>query len=211
MAKIKESMEQALRKFFREHRVIPSTRITLIQFDDINDHDVVFENKSVRNFGTLRYKLEPRGNTPLLDAMVKAIDSTGRRLARLPESERPDQVLFVVITDGEENASKNYVRSNVFAAITQQREVYRWQFVYLGANQDVFAEAKSFGIPIGTTLRYTTSPYFVGEDSQFANYMTNSTVAYASRASADVTNVTDEERLKAVSKAEQTQALPNRS
>lgn len=211
MNKIKESMEEALRKFFREHRVMPSTRITLIQFDDLNDQDVVFENRSSASLGRLKYKIEPRGNTPLLDAFVKAIDGTGRRLANLHHAERPDQVLFVVITDGEENASRVYKRKDVFDRVTHQREAYKWQFVYLGANQDVFAEAASLGLSIGTTMRYTTSPLFVGEDSQFANYLSNSTVAYANRSATAVLNATDEQRLKAVQQSEQSKALPNRS
>lgn len=208
MLKIKEAMQEALRKLFREHWVVPSTRITLIEFDDINDQHVVFENRSINT--RFLYELEPRGNTPLLDAMVKAIDATGRRLTNLRESDRPDQVLFVVITDGEENASKQYRRSDVFDRITLQREAYKWQFMYLGANQDVFAEARSFGIPTGTTMRYTTSPYFVGENSQFANYVTNSSVAYASRTASAVPDVTNEERLKAVQKSEQHLAIPDR-
>ena len=88
----------------------------------------------------------PRGGTALIDAACLAIDATGRRLASLPEHLRPNRVLFVIVTDGEENSSRTYSRTNLNERIAHQQERYGWRFHYLGANQDSFANAKSFGV-----------------------------------------------------------------
>ena len=175
MQTMKERMETAFREFISEHKRVPSTRLTVIQFDDIDDQEYSFRDvpiKSVRGGITIR----PRGNTPLLDAFCKAIDGTGERLSRMREADRPDQVLFVVITDGAENASREFTRQNVFDRVTRQRNSYKWQFVYMGANQDSFAEAATFNIPRGQTMNY--SPMFCCEDS---SYLAGQTVSYAMR------------------------------
>jgi hypothetical protein len=95
----------------------------------------------------------------------------------MSESERPDQVLVVIITDGQENASRTYKRSDVANRVNRQRGAYNWQFVYLGANQDAFAEAASFGIPQNWTLNYA-----VTEDGVMGmtRSLSANTVAYTS-------------------------------
>jgi hypothetical protein len=131
---------------------------------------------------------------------VLAIDNTGRRLAALDESERPDQVVFVIITDGQENASRTYKRSDVNQRITRQRTHYNWDFIYLGANQDTFAEALSFGIPQAMAMNYTAS---VGGTASALGSTISNTVSYAkssgaSRGLKSYLNFDEEQRKKAV-------------
>lgn len=178
MSSIRSAMESAFDNFIKEHKAVESTRITLIQFDDQNRQDIVYLNCPVGSVEKLN--LVPRGNTPLLDAMCTAIDATGQRLANLRESDRPDQVLMVIITDGQENCSCTYNRKNVMDRVTKQREGFNWQFIYLGANQDVFAEAASFGIPMQFAMNYNHS---YGGTLSMANSLTTNTVAYASNTS----------------------------
>lgn len=153
MSSIKEPMETAFNRFIEEQRAVPTTKLTLIQFDDINDQEMVYGNVPITFVEKL--KLDPRGNTPLIDALCQVIDNTGKRYSRLLESERPDQVVLVVITDGQENASRIYKRKDVFDRITRQKNQYNWQIIYLGANQDSFAESQSYGINWGSTLKWT--------------------------------------------------------
>ena len=189
MRSIKESMEEALNKFVEEHRHVPSSRFSLIQFDDINDHEIWCSSVPIRK--AQRYILHPRGNTPLLDAFCKAIDSTGRRLRGMMEHERPDQVLMVVITDGAENASRQFHRQDVFDRVTHQREAYKWEFVYLGANQDTFYESQSFGIPWVNTITYTPRPEYIGLVGQS---MSQNTMSYVNRSSDHVDSFTANQR-----------------
>jgi hypothetical protein len=99
--------------------------------------------------------LEPRGNTALLDAVGRAIVETGERLRALPENERPGLVVFVIVTDGQENSSREYTKARVKEMIEHQQNVYKWQFTYLGANQDAFAEAGGMGIRLAGAAHYS--------------------------------------------------------
>lgn len=174
MQSIKPAMESAFNEFIQGHKVNPTTKVTLIQFDDGNDQDVVFQSVPVGAVEKLI--LHPRGGTPLVDAFVKTIDRTGDRLRGMAESDRPDQVLLVVITDGQENASRLYKRSDVASRVTKQSTQFNWQFVYLGANQDAIREAQSYGIGQQHAITYT--PSFINTMS-VGNALMSNTVAYA--------------------------------
>lgn len=156
---IKGAMEEAYETFLAKHKETPSTRITLIQFDGQNPQQVDYVNVPITSAEPL--KLVPRGYTPLLDAMATAIDATGHRLRELAPADRPERVLFVVITDGQENASTKFKRSDVFDRVTKQTNDYNWQFTFFGANQDLFKEAASIGIRWQNALKYTADPAWV--------------------------------------------------
>lgn len=197
MSTIKEAMETAFDSFIKEHKSVPSTKLTLVQFDDRNDQEVVYQCVPIT--AAEKLTLLPRGNTPLLDAFCKVIDRTGERLSSMRESERPDQVLLVVITDGQENASRIYKCRDVLDRVTRQREQYKWQFVYLGANQDVFAEAYSFGIPRGSAIKFSHDHTHA---IAAANTLASHTHSYAIRSSNVVPDFTEEERAEAATKAD---------
>lgn len=171
MTACKEAMETAYNTFIEKHKTNPSTRVTLIQFDSKNDYDVVYQSVPVT--AVERLNLQPRGDTPLLDAMCQTIDNLGKRYANLPENERPDQVLVVIITDGQENASRIYKRSDVSKRVTKQTDHYNWNFVYLGANQDAISEARSLGMAAANAISYDI--HKLGETVSF---LADNTVAY---------------------------------
>jgi hypothetical protein len=94
----------------------------------------------------------PGGTTALLDAVGRLIDETGERLKAMPENERPGKVLIVIITDGQENTSRRFCRQDIFDRINRQQDVYKWDFVFMGANQDSFAEAGAIGLRAGNVI-----------------------------------------------------------
>jgi hypothetical protein len=96
----------------------------------------------------------PSGATALLDAMAKAIAETGQRLESMAENRRPGKVLMVIMTDGEENSSRLFKKPQVVEMVKHQTEVYQWEFVYLGANQDAIAVGQALGIPTANNLNY---------------------------------------------------------
>jgi hypothetical protein len=104
-----------------------------------------------------KYKLVPRGMTALLDAVGRAVNETGERLAKMPEQDRPSLVIFVVMTDGEENSSKEFTKAQIKEMIEHQQNVYHWQFTFLGANQDAFAEAGGLGIDAAGVACFSAS------------------------------------------------------
>jgi uncharacterized protein YegL len=155
MGSIKPAMESGFMEFLTEHKANPSTRISLVQFDGANPYEPVYTARPITDVP--EFKLEPRGTTPLLDALCRTIDETGRRLAQMTEGDRPNKVLFIVITDGEENASHGYTKADVRTRIAHQQDKYNWQFVYLGANHDAIATAKDYGMPVQAAITYTAS------------------------------------------------------
>ena len=87
-----------------------------------------------------------RGCTALLDAVGGAIHHIGNVHKYAREEDRPEKTLFVITTDGMENASRHYTYDKVKAMITRQKEEYGWEFLFLGANIDAAQEAARFGI-----------------------------------------------------------------
>jgi hypothetical protein len=76
----------------------------------------------------------------------------------MDEGDRPEKVIFVILTDGYENASREFTRDKVFQMIKEQTDTYDWKFVYLGANQDAIKTGGDLGIGRGSTLSYFANP-----------------------------------------------------
>lgn len=156
MSSIKADMEGGFESFIGTQKGVPGTcLVSMVQFDG-EATEVRYVARPVANVGSL--DLRPRGNTPLLDATAFAITLTGERLAALDAAERPENVLMLIITDGQENASRTTTAEALKTMIEHQRGVYKWDFIYLGANVDAFAEAARMGIPAATAVEYAPSP-----------------------------------------------------
>jgi hypothetical protein len=195
MTSIQEATESGLREFVTQHRANPSTRLTVVQFDTTDPYDVVCLNAPITEVGPIA--LVPRGGTPLCDAWCKTIDKTGQRLAALPEADRPSKVIFVVITDGQENASRFQRRADVHQRVTRQTNDYKWEFVYLGANQDAIQEASYYGIQGLRALQFDATPGLT--KSSFGHLATN-TLSYTQSGDTNSMNWSDEQRADTVSK-----------
>lgn len=161
MVSIASDMEGGFRTYLQKLKEVPGeVKLSLVLFDD--RYEEVYTGKSLETAPNL--VIHPRGNTALLDAVGRTIASTGARLRALPESRRPDKVVVVIITDGQENWSKEFTREQVFEMTTHQQEKYNWEFIYLGANQDAFAVAKDYGLNHGVTFSATP----IGADMTFS-------------------------------------------
>jgi uncharacterized protein YegL len=126
---------------------------TMVQFD--NEYEVLHDFKDIQKVKNLtKNTYKPRGSTALLDALGNLIVTTGEKLLDMDENDRPEKVLFIILTDGLENASKEYTTSQIMEMIKHQEEKYNWKFVYLGANQDAIKEASKFGIDSINTLTF---------------------------------------------------------
>ena len=95
-----------------------------------------------------------RGCTALLDAVGGAIHHIGNVHKYAREEDRPEKTLFVITTDGMENASRAYTYDRVKAMIQRQKETYGWEFLFLGANIDAVTEAARFGITADRAANY---------------------------------------------------------
>ena len=95
-----------------------------------------------------------RGCTALLDAVGKSIHHIGNVHKYAREEDRPEKTIFVITTDGMENASKEYTYERVRKMIEQEQEKYGWEFIFLGANIDAAKEAARFGISEDRAANY---------------------------------------------------------
>jgi hypothetical protein len=133
-----------------------TTKITLVQFD--NEYEVVFDAQSVSDVADLDDQtFVPRGSTALLDAIGRRINETRARINALDDADKPETVMLVIITDGFENASREFTSSQVKALIEECEDELGWDIVYLGANQDAWSVAGTLGIKGGKALSYAYS------------------------------------------------------
>jgi len=142
MESIASDMVGALNQLVDENRDL-DVLVTYSIFS--NKYQPVFSGKPIKEVE--RFDLKPDANTALIESACRMIDEVGARLGAMPEDERPEKVMFVIITDGLENASApEYTKERLLAKIKEQTEVYNWGFLYLGADQDAIAVARSYGI-----------------------------------------------------------------
>lgn len=113
--------------------------LTLVLFDTIAD--TVVNSKDIREVEPLSSKTyKPSGGTALLDAIGQSIEMITNK------EETPEQVIFAILTDGEENSSREFSRKEIFRLISTLRKFSSFEFLFLGANQDAIGEATSIGI-----------------------------------------------------------------
>jgi len=147
-------------------------RVSLIQFDD--RYEINYSAKDINEVQLLGLDdFVPRNSTALLDALGRTIDEVGARLRAIAPSSRPAKVLFVIMTDGLENASRRFGIEAVRQKIEHQTTVYNWQFVYLGANQDAFDVGNRLSIPTTGTITYAATAG--GVNNVFASLSSNTT------------------------------------
>jgi uncharacterized protein YegL len=116
--------------------------------------------------------------TALYDAVGNTINAIGQRLRALPETKRPGKVLVVIVTDGEENTSRTFAKALVKSMIKRQQDEYKWDFVFLGANQDAWAVGAGLGFYGNKTMAFNNNvDGFKGAFASASSYATRSVAA----------------------------------
>lgn len=191
----RESTCKGMNKFIDDQRKVEGKALlSLTQFDDQyepNYLNVPLEEAEYLTFDTY----QPRGMTALNDAIARSIADFSTDLKKLDN--KPDQVLFVIITDDLENASKEFPghegRKRVYALMEQMKNEHKWQFVFIGATVDAAKSAQGYGVSSSHTVRSTNSAK--GMSASF-HAVSLSTTAYrgsgAQSYAADQSFLTDE-------------------
>ncbi len=134
-------------------------RLTAVQFDGGDPFEVIVNAKRISNVPALTSEVyQPRGVTPLYDAVGKLISFADQRIIQRKENDWPEEdQLVIVFTDGLENASRKFDRRKVFDLITDRMDA-GWTFVFMGANQDSYAEGNKIGLVDGNVQNYAATP-----------------------------------------------------
>lgn len=168
--------------------------VSAVLFD--NMQEVLYDRVEIR-------KVEPmdesqyyvRGCTALLDAVGGAIHHIGNIHKYAREEDVPEKTIFIIITDGLENASRRYTYGKVKQMIERQKDCYNWEFLFLGANIDAVKEAGRFGIKANRAVRYESD----SAGTQLNYSVVSDVVAGARRASSarEMNELFDDEELLA--------------
>ncbi len=154
MSTIKSDVEGGFKTFIDKQKKEPGECfVSLYQFD--TEYEAVFENQDIQDLGKM--KLEPRGGTALLDAIGRTINKVGERLRDTKEKDRPESVIILIMTDGQENSSREFTKSKIKQMVEHQRAKYNWHFVFVGSNQDAILTGADYGFIGASSLSFANS------------------------------------------------------
>ena len=135
--------------------------VSTVLFD--NDMEVLHDRVSLEKVAPLTDKeYYARGCTALLDAIGGAIHHIGNVHKYAREEDRPEKTIFVITTDGYENASRRYTSDRVKQMVERQKQKYGWEFIFLGANIDAVETARNFGIDEERAANYVNDEAGIG-------------------------------------------------
>lgn len=122
------------------------TVVTAVLFD--NNYEMLWDGVEAGTAVLTKDNYFVRGSTALLDAIGRTITTVSNRINKTEKENRPNKVLFVITTDGYENASREFSYKKVKKLIKKHEDKHHWEFLFIGANLDVVKEATSIGISV---------------------------------------------------------------
>ena len=156
MESIRDDTIGGFNAFLNEQKQQPSkATLTLVQFDSQDPYEVIHQVKTIKEVPELtKETYVPRATTPLLDAIGRGINDLEKCVADMKEDDRPSKVVFVVITDGQENASREFRRDQILKMINEKEKQYGWQFVFLSADLDAINDAMDHGFQAKAAMAF---------------------------------------------------------
>lgn len=157
MAAIKSDAIGGVNAFLEEQKKVPGECVfTYTQFNQ--NYEVVHNGIKLQDMRPLdETTYQPAGMTAMLDAIGRTVDEVGIRLSKTPESEKPEQVILVILTDGEENSSREYTWEQVAQMLKHQTEKYGWRVIFLAQNLDSAATARKMGLDANLSNVYVAN------------------------------------------------------
>jgi len=156
MSSIQQAAIEGFNTFLKEQKEEEGEAYISIHLFD-NEFSTLQERTEIENAEELtEATFVPRGMTALHDAVCKTINEVNGAHAALTEEERPEKVLFIILTDGYENSSREYTLENLQTLIKRQTD-RGWAFVYLAANQDAVETARSMNISTSNAVNFSAS------------------------------------------------------
>jgi Mg-chelatase subunit ChlD len=176
-----------------QKKVEGEATVSLAQFD--HEYQLLKEHVPISEIDPLtKETFRPRGATALRDAVGRMINETGEWLKSLSESERPEKVIIITVTDGGENASGEFTSEQLKQMIEHQTDVYKWEFLFVGANQDAVTVGQSYGIATANAITYAAND--IGTRNAYGS-MSKNVANYRAGGSIGFTEEDREEQKKA--------------
>lgn len=168
MDSIREDVIGGFNTFLSQQQALPEpASFTLVQFDSQDPYEVLHKAVPIVRVQPLnRQTYVPRASTPLYDAIGRGILDLEVALASRPDAERATHVVFVIVTDGQENASRDFDRTRV-ARLIEAKKKLGWQFVFLSADLEAFTDAGRFGVDADARLHFSKDKQ--GNDAAWAS------------------------------------------
>jgi hypothetical protein len=147
MDSIREDTIGGFNGFLREQQAQPSpATLTLVQFDSQDPYEVLQKFAPIGQVPPLTpATYVPRASTPLFDAIGRGINDLAARLDAMGAEQRPARIVFVIVTDGQENASQEFTGEKVRAMLDERRKA-GWQFVFLSADEKAIRDGGCLGV-----------------------------------------------------------------
>jgi len=156
MQSIREDTIGGFNAFLNQQKEEPGlATLTLVQFDSQDPYEVIHDFRAIQSVPELtRATFVPRASTPLLDAMGRCINDLEQNLLKMTEVDQPARIVVVVITDGQENASREFRAKQVQDMIQEKQEKDDWQFVFLSADLSAINDAITSGVKPAAALSF---------------------------------------------------------
>ncbi len=120
-------------------------RVTVALFD--NEYELLENGTDINKVKPLtNVTYVPRGSTGLLDAIGRSINDVASRIKKAPRIDRPERVIMIVITDGHENASREFRHDTITEMLKKQREDHKWEVLFIGADESSVKDASHIGL-----------------------------------------------------------------
>ena len=189
MDSIGKSTVEGFNTFLKEQKAAKGeATLTLIQFDNEIQTDYLNESLNNVNELILGKTFVPRATTALFDAIGQTIAKTKTK----------NDVVFVIITDGHENASKEYDQSKVFKMI-EEKKAEGWNFLFLAANQDAMKSGASIGINASNSMTFaandvSNTKMYMNFSKKISSYRSSKEEMFSNAVAMDSLTFTDEDR-----------------
>lgn len=161
MGTVERSVKRSIIAFLKaQNQIDGEITVSVCIFDgDVNDRTAHFLDvpEAIRHIKSEYYS---RGATALYDAIGVTAHEVASKLQRLPDSEQPEKIIFAIVTDGYNSSGCNhrgYTIKSVRDIINHHEEVYDWEFLFIGANQNAYQVGKNFGIKAGKALSFVST------------------------------------------------------
>lgn len=174
MSLIKQGAIDGFNNFVKAQLEIKDDSLATVCLFD-SEYLYIVDKQPLKDVALLdNYNYIPKGSTALNDALGSTINKVSQQIVSMPEKKRPSKVIVCIISDGEENASQEYTQEQIKSLIEYRKEHFKWEFVFIGTNQDIVKTRKAYSFDAKATFAFNATSKGVQEGYDMMScYVTN--------------------------------------